>query len=134
MPMDDAAVKRVGFKVDRVEMRGITLNQLEEIEIKFPHCRTIDDVKAAVTGLPITSLSNSKEIGHYSYVERIASGEQRATWCVVFARLQSFKKMIKILQQHAKDRELKPTDTYWIHVSKGRHGVKAFAHCVEVLY
>ena len=52
-----------------------------------------------------------------SYVERVASIEQRPSWCVTFMWNQSFKGMIDILRQHSKDRDLKDTDSYWINVS-----------------
>jgi len=57
------------------------------------------------------------EFSKVSYVERVASIEQRPRWCVTFIWDQSVKGMIDILRQHSKDRDLKDTDSYWINVS-----------------
>jgi len=107
--------------IERVEMRGITIQQLENVFKEVERmCKrrefqksldeiTMDDIKNKII------LNRTKE-SKCSYVECIAEHEQKTTWCVVFCNSQSFKDILTVLQQHAKDREFLPTDSYWVHV------------------
>ena len=108
--------------IERVEMRGITIQQLENVfnEVKTMYEQgkikksldmiTMDDIKDKII------LNRTRERIYCSYVECIAEHEQKTTWCVVFRNSQSFKDILTVLKQHAKDRELSPTDSYWMHV------------------
>ena len=111
----------LGCMIERVEMRGITIQQLENvfIEVKTKYERgefqksldmiTMEDIRNKI-------ILNRTQESKCSYIECIAEHEQKTTWCVVFRNTQSFKDILTVLQQHAKDRELLPTDSYWVHV------------------
>lgn len=73
--------------------------------------------KVTIFDISISIIKKRTELTKCSYVETIASREQRPSWCVTFMWTQSVKGMMDILQQHSKDRDLKDTDSYWINVS-----------------
>jgi hypothetical protein len=99
----------LGFKIDRVEMRGITLQQLEDLLTEVEDNVTFHHIMENI----IIPRTKEKKC---SYIETIAMSEQKATWCVVFSLDQSFKDIVTVLKQHSKDRQLKSTDCYWMHV------------------
>lgn len=117
---DSSHLNNQGCKIDRVEMRGITIQQLQDI---------FDDVKKMCENHESLSIDNitidqfKEELilkqtmnRKCSYVELKARCEQKTTWCVVYRPSQSFKEIFTVLKQHSIDRELDPTDSYWIHV------------------
>lgn len=113
-----------GCRIERAENRGITIKQLEfvveEMEALFNDGKF--EGKGSVDKLTIFDIFHSiikkrTEFTKVSYVERVASIEQRPSWCVTFMWNQSVKGMIDILRQHSKDRDLKDTGSYWINVS-----------------
>ena len=133
LPATNGVVDRPSLccKIDRVEMRGITLQQLEdlltEVEDKCERremtYRTSDAEKSLlvkdVTFHHIREniiIPRTKENKKYSYIETIATSEQKTTWCVVVSLDQSFKDIVTVLKQHSKDRQLKSNDYYWMHV------------------
>jgi hypothetical protein len=117
----------LGCKIDRVEMRGVTLQQLEgllaEIEAKCKNREMTSDTEELLLVDDVTFhhireniiIPRTKE-KQWSYIETIATSEQKTTWCVVFGFGQSFKDIVTVLKQHSKDRQLKSTDCYWMHV------------------
>ena len=100
-----------GCKIDRVEMRGITIEQLEYLLTEVVDNVTLKDIRENII-IPRTKGTQC------SYVETIATSEQKTTWCVVFRLDQSFKDIVTVLKQHSKDRQLKSTDCYWMHVRR----------------
>lgn len=116
-----------GCKIDRVEMRGITIQQLQDIfddvkEMCENHeLLSIDNKKLSIDNITIDDFKeklilDQTKIRKCSYVELKARCEQKTTWCVVYRPSQYFKEIFTILKQHSIDRELDPTDSYWIHV------------------
>jgi len=99
----------LGFKIDRVEMRGITLQQLEDLLTEVEDNVTFQHIMENI----IIPRTKEKQC---SYIETIATREQKTTWCVVFSLDQSFKDIVTVLKQHSKDRQLKSNDYYWMHV------------------
>jgi len=73
--------------------------------------------KVTINDIFDSIIKKRTEFSKVSFVERVASIEQRPCWCVTFIWDQSVKRMIDILRQHSKDRDLKDTDSYWINVS-----------------
>jgi len=118
---DSSHFNNQGCKIDRVEMRGITIQQLQDIfddvkklcenELKL---LSIDDI--TIDQFKEKLILKQTENRKCSYVELKASCEQKTTWCVVYRPSQSFKEIFTVLKQHSIDRELDPTDSYWIHV------------------
>ena len=121
----------LGCKIDRVEMRGITLQQLErllaEVEDKCKKREMTYRTSDAEESLLVDNVTfhnimdniiipRTREKKKYSYIETIATSEQKTTWCVVFSLDQSFKDIVTVLKQHSKDRQLKSNDYYWMHV------------------
>jgi hypothetical protein len=112
-----------GCRIERAENRGITIKQLEfvveEMEALFNNGKwkkeSVD--KVTINDIFHSIIKKRTELTKVSYVERVASIEQRPSWCVTFIWNQSVKGMIDILRQHSKDRDLKDTDSYWINVS-----------------
>jgi hypothetical protein len=114
-------------RIERAENRGITIKQLEfvikEMEALFNNGEWNDKEdkgsidKVTIIDIFIPIIKKRTELTKVSYVETIASREQRPSWCVTFMWTQSVKGMMDILQQHSKDRDLKDTDSYWINVS-----------------
>lgn len=124
-----------GCKIDRVEMRGITIDQLEclltEVEVKCKKgemkCKKKDTEELlpvyAVDKVTLHDIRENIIIPQTkgkqcSYIETIATSEQKTTWCVVFRLDQTFKDIVTVLKQHSKDRQLKSTDCYWMHVRR----------------
>jgi len=124
---DSTHFNNQGCKIDRVQMRGITIKQLQDIfyDVK-KMCEnhellSIDNKKLSIDNITIDDFKeklilDQTKIRKCSYVELKAICEQKTTWCVVYRPSQSFKEIFTVLKQHSKDRELDPTDSYWIHV------------------
>lgn len=116
---DSSHLNNQGCKIDRVEMRGITIQQLQDIfdDVK-KMCKneslSIDDI--TIDQFKEKLILKQTEDENCSYVELKARCEQKTTWCVVYRPSQSFKEIFTVLKQHSIDRELDPTDSYWIHV------------------
>ena len=106
-----------GCKIDRVEMRGITLQQLErllaEVEDKCKKREMTYRTSDAEESLLVDNVTfhnimdniiipRTREKKKYSYIETIATSEQKTTWCVVFSLDQSFKDIVTVLKQHSK--------------------------------
>jgi transcriptional regulator NrdR family protein len=107
-----------------VEERGITIEQLEtiyqEIEkrtwkdkdnnVLTPDKVNIYDIKDEV----IKKLTESDQC---SYVEFIATKDQKPVWFVSHSWSGTVKSMINCLKKHRKDRKLPDHTPYWICVS-----------------
>jgi len=115
-----------GYSIERAENRGITIKQLEivveEMEALFKageyyeKTKTVDEV--SISDIYTSIIKKRTESLKISYVERVASKEQRPSWCVCFIWYQPIKGMLDILRQHSKDRDLSDSDSYWINVSQ----------------
>jgi hypothetical protein len=115
-------------KIDRVEMRGITLQQLEhllaEVKDKCMNREMTSDTGESLLVDDVTFhhireniiIPRTRGKNPCSYIETITTSEQKTTWCVVFSLDQSFKDIVTVLKQHSKDRQLKSNDYYWMHV------------------
>ena len=118
---DSSHFNNQGCKIDRVEMRGITIQQLQDI---FDDVKKLCENELKLLSIDDITIDQFKEklildqtkIRKCSYVELKAICEQKTTWCVVYRPSQSFKEIFTVLKQHSIDRELDPTDSYWIHV------------------
>jgi hypothetical protein len=111
-------------------MRGITLQQLEdllaEVEDKCKKREMTYRTSDAEESLLVDDVTfhhimeniilPRTEEKKCSYIETIATSEQKTTWSVIVSRAQSFKDIVTVLKQHSKDRQLKSTDCYWMHV------------------
>lgn len=116
---DSSNLNNQGCKIDRVEMRGITIQQLQDIfdEVK-EMCKneSLSIDKITIKDFKEKLILNQTKNRKCSYVELKARSEQKTTWCVVYRPSQSFKEIFTVLKQHSTDRKLDPTDSYWIHV------------------
>jgi len=119
--------RRDGCTIESAENRGITIKQLlfvvHEMEVLYNHDKelwmkkgkkieevTINDIFEKI----IKPRTQEKKA---SYVEIVASEEQRPSWCVCFIWAQPLKDMVDILLKHSKDRDMRDSDSYWINVS-----------------
>ena len=134
-----------GCKIDRVEMRGITIQQLQEIfdEVEImcenQQLRSITNELLTIDNITIDQFKkeiilNQTKNRKCSYVELKARSEQKTTWCVVYRPSQSFKEIFTVLKQHSIDRKLDLTDSYWIHVSIYIHFLTLYIYFIVALH
>jgi hypothetical protein len=136
--------KRDGCSIERAENRGITIKQLlfvvQEMEVLYNHDKklwmnrgkkieevTIKDIFDEI----IKPRTREKKA---SYVEIVASEEQRPSWCVCFLWAQPLKDMADILLKHAKDRDMRDSESYWINVSYFNNCTSYKTHFFIMLY
>jgi hypothetical protein len=136
--------RRDGCTIERAENRGITINQLlfvvQEMEVLYNHDKelwmkkgkkieevTINDIFEKI----IKPRTKEKKA---SYVEIVASEEQRPSWCVCFIWAQPLKDMVNILLKHSKDRDMRESDSYWINVRFFNNCSSYETHFFIVLY
>lgn len=111
-----------------VEERGITIEQLETIYQEIKNRCKIEELKDKdnnvltpeevniyhIKDKVIKKLTESDEC---SYVEFIATENQKPVWFVSHSWAGTVKSMINCLKKHRKDRKLPDHTPYWICVS-----------------
>ncbi len=116
----DKYYERDGYTIERAENRGITVNQLlfvvQEMEVLYNQDELLID-KVTINDIFDKIIKPRTKEKKVSYVEIVASKEQRPSWCVCFIWAQPFKDMVDILLKHSKDRDMRDSDSYWINVS-----------------
>lgn len=124
--MDKHYHERDGCLIERAENRGITIKQLlfvvQEMEVLYNDDKELRMKKDSFDKITIYDIYDKiikprTEKKKVSYVEIVASEEQRPMWCVCFIWNQPLKDMVDILLKHSKDRDMRDSDSYWINVS-----------------
>lgn len=126
--MDKHYHERDGCFIERAENRGITIKQLlfvvQEMEVLYNQEKEFWMKNGRKSFDKITIYDSYDKIikprtekKKVSYVEIVASEEQRPMWCVCFIWSQPLKDMVDILLKHSKDRDMRDSDSYWINVS-----------------
>lgn len=139
----DKYYERDGCTIERAENRGMTIKQLlfvvDEMKVLYNQDELLMEKRKSFDEVVIYDIfdkiikprTKEKKV---SYVEIVASEEQRPSWCVCFIWAQPLKDMVDILLKHSKDRDMKDSDSYWINVSYFNNCSSYKTHFFIVLY